>query len=455
MSCSSNLTEQALLSVYKENLVLGNATVVDDCAVSWNKIGIQTFTREVSVLDFGADRTGAADSTAAFTLAMAALPNGGTIIVPEGLYSVNLVITGDNFHFKGQQQQYSSTGGIGLSPYDTSLPTVQVGNGTTTTSNIRFSNFHIRKSGGTGTKGIKFYGCNRVYFDHISVRAFTEYQIQLDSSASKSTSFIYLSHFNIATAGVGTSLGIDFNYGSTFTTAVFVTNTDLSAAAGGSYLVDLAASCEIRMTDCWFDTGNNMGIHFATSTAKLRSSDTIIDSGSSNDILLTFDFDGLVGDSVVGNINVDGKCAMTSGNTATLTNRSFASYQSLFVYPHIQGQLGFEDTSAAKNLQHTSSDPAQNIYRDGTTLNVRSTDGKIGLIPKTTANGGTVEVTQGALEIKEAPHAGSGSGVVFGKNSQTTVGAAGGASALPATPTGYLRFFYAGTEYVLPYYARA
>ena len=42
--------------------------------------------------------------------------------------------------------------------------------------------------------------------------------------------------------------------------------------------------------------------------------------------------------------------------------------------------------------------------------------------------------------------------VSFGNATQTTVGAAGGASALPATPTGYLRFFLGATEYVWPYY---
>jgi hypothetical protein len=36
---------------------------------------------------------------------------------------------------------------------------------------------------------------------------------------------------------------------------------------------------------------------------------------------------------------------------------------------------------------------------------------------------------------------------------QTTVGAAGGASALPATPTGYLTVMLGNTPYVIPYYA--
>ena len=38
---------------------------------------------------------------------------------------------------------------------------------------------------------------------------------------------------------------------------------------------------------------------------------------------------------------------------------------------------------------------------------------------------------------------------------QTTVGAAGGASALPATPTGYVQFMIGNTQYIFPYYAVA
>lgn len=35
---------------------------------------------------------------------------------------------------------------------------------------------------------------------------------------------------------------------------------------------------------------------------------------------------------------------------------------------------------------------------------------------------------------------------------QTTIGAAGGASALPATPVGYLKVIIGDTEYGIPYY---
>ncbi len=41
------------------------------------------------------------------------------------------------------------------------------------------------------------------------------------------------------------------------------------------------------------------------------------------------------------------------------------------------------------------------------------------------------------------------------ETTQTTVGAAGGATALPATPTGYVPITINGTEYVFPVYAKA
>lgn len=42
-----------------------------------------------------------------------------------------------------------------------------------------------------------------------------------------------------------------------------------------------------------------------------------------------------------------------------------------------------------------------------------------------------------------------------GIRTQTTVGAAGGATALPATPTGYIVVVINGAEYIVPYYAKS
>ena len=49
-----------------------------------------------------------------------------------------------------------------------------------------------------------------------------------------------------------------------------------------------------------------------------------------------------------------------------------------------------------------------------------------------------------------------GTGTVnFKVPTQSTVGSAGAASALPATPSGYIEFKINGTAYVMPYYAKS
>lgn len=68
-----------------------------------------------------------------------------------------------------------------------------------------------------------------------------------------------------------------------------------------------------------------------------------------------------------------------------------------------------------------------------------NTDGTHTAITATTISGTTVTLT----------------GLAFNGTTQTTVGATGGATALPATPTGYIVFTIGTTEYVVPYYAKA
>ena len=87
------------------------------------------------------------------------------------------------------------------------------------------------------------------------------------------------------------------------------------------------------------------------------------------------------------------------------------------------------------------------------------------LITANTANVALTLAAESATTSLNSVIVDSGSGVspiphvgLFGfttYNTQTTVGSAGGASALPATPTGYVPITINGTEYVLPYYAHA
>ena len=115
---------------------------------------------------------------------------------------------------------------------------------------------------------------------------------------------------------------------------------------------------------------------------------------------------------------------------------------------------------------------------DGSVLSAAG-GGTIPALPLTIANGGTGAATAATLTVfgnntgstaapaftnapsvnsvtvnAVAPTVGAGQ-VAIGATHQTTVGAAGGASSLPATPTGYLIINVAGTAMVIPYYAQA
>lgn len=92
-----------------------------------------------------------------------------------------------------------------------------------------------------------------------------------------------------------------------------------------------------------------------------------------------------------------------------------------------------------------------------------NTNGCTNLKFYTTKNGGTVgdnlafQIGNDGGSADQCIFGASGSTSVhqFNAASQTTVGAAGGASALPATPTGYLEMNINGTARVIPYYAKS
>jgi hypothetical protein len=91
------------------------------------------------------------------------------------------------------------------------------------------------------------------------------------------------------------------------------------------------------------------------------------------------------------------------------------------------GSLGFGNSSNANNYL---------VYRTGTTGTVTVAG---------SASNGTRLVLYGSA------HTDAGK-LGLTVSSQTTVGAAGGASALPATPVGYMVFKINGTDRAVPYY---
>jgi hypothetical protein len=88
-----------------------------------------------SVTSYGADATGAADSTAAFNSAIAAAGAGGTVWIPQGTFKVTQHIIVNNVTVTGAGMWYSDVKGAGVGFYGNYAPNPS--------ANVHLSNFRI------------------------------------------------------------------------------------------------------------------------------------------------------------------------------------------------------------------------------------------------------------------------------------------------------------------------
>jgi hypothetical protein len=72
-----------------------------------------------------------------------------------------------------------------------------------------------------------------------------------------------------------------------------------------------------------------------------------------------------------------------------------------------------------------------------------------------TISTGGLTISAGTLIVSGAASNSGANSICWGGRNQSTVGAAGGASALPATPAGYAIINVDGTDRVIPFYAKS
>ena len=95
----------------------------------------------------------------------------------------------------------------------------------------------------------------------------------------------------------------------------------------------------------------------------------------------------------------------------------------------------------------------QNVTVSGTNTKLTAAEANFTLMEATTIRGDVLEIdtSDGDLSINT-----QGTGTIdFNTPTQTTIGSAGGASAIPGAPTGYLKIKIAGTLRVIPFYDQA
>ena len=95
----------------------------------------------------------------------------------------------------------------------------------------------------------------------------------------------------------------------------------------------------------------------------------------------------------------------------------------------------------------------QNVAVSGTGVKLTAAEANFTLMEATTVRADKLEIdtSDGDLSINT-----QGTGTIdFNTPTQSTIGSAGGASAIPGAPTGYLKIKIAGTLRVIPFYDQA
>jgi len=226
-------------------------------------------------------------------------------------------------------------------------------------------------------------------------------------------------------------------------------NANLVLNPGGTGTVELQANTNVTGT---FGVSGNTTVSGTLNTADITTTgnQTIsgsLTTGTLNIGDLNIDAQGKITTDTNGDVDIvpSGTGAINLTGTTNITGLATINGQLDVDNISINGNTissvsgGITLTAASGTIQSTSIFEAGEMHATLAEIVTLRTD----KIQSDTSNGDIQIDTQGT-------------GVVdFRTATQATVGSAGGASALPATPTGYLEVKIAGTAYVIPYYAKS
>lgn len=212
-----------------------------------------------------------------------------------------------------------------------------------------------------------------------------------------------------------------------------------------------AAGARLIFSDNDIDTTSGIAVNVTTTKASVKGNR--IHAATGRAILSTGTYNEITGNRCTDVASVSGAYIQAEGVGNVITHNVCEAATSQATTIGIRAH--YDGTAVAfnrfVNLHTTNPISMQGSEAVGSAV-VAFNNGGTANVPKQVK---TEQLQLQQIVLQDQAAAGASGEVVLGNQTQTTVGAAGGASALPATPTGYLRFFIGSTEFVLPYYARA
>ena len=281
----------------------------------------------------------------------------------------------------------------------------------------------------------------------------------------------------ITTAGTGNTVTIAIDgtvatlTGSQTLTNKVLTNPTINAATmtgtvaiDGVTITDNTIKANASNADLELDgsgTGQTKILANATVVGTLNTADitttgdqTIsgsLTTGTLNVGDLNISADGTISTDTNGDINIDpaGTGAIVLSGTVTHAGTQTTTGQLNVDNLRLDGNV-LSATSGAITLTPAAN---QNVTVSGTNTKLIAAEANFTLMEATTIRGDVLEIdtSDGDLTINT-----QGTGTIdFNTPTQTTIGSAGGASAIPGAPTGYLKVKIAGTLRVIPFYDQA
>jgi len=305
----------------------------------------------------------------------------------------------------------------------------------------------------------------------------TSLSIDLDSEALQ-----FSGGNGITTAGTNNTVTISVDTGTvvTLTDSQTLTNKVLTSPTISSPTITGVTTTTSLTTNDITSNGSNANITInpqGTGTIELGATTNISGSASVSGTLSTAAITTPGNQTISGslttgtfnvgdlNINADGKISTDTNGNIDLDPSGTGAINltgptNVTGTATVTGQLNVDNLRMDANTISSTSGgvnitaPAgQDVAIGGTGVKLTATEANFTLAEITTLRADTIQndTSDGDISIST-----QGTGVIdLNTATQTTVGSAGGANALPATPTGYIKIKIAGTMRVIPFYDEA
>jgi hypothetical protein len=386
-----------------------------------------------NVLDFGADLTGVADSTAAINAALAA---SNIVYMPPGIYR-----TTSSINVSANQQLYGASGGTVIySTLASGVAAIVVGN---------------------PANNVLSYGC--VVRDlTISPRVNNTVGVKMFSLVGASVKNIQIQPYDVVTNTTGFVL--DGGYSAFFN---LFENLLCNHCHIGFKLTTTGVSYPTTQTfinfssfgDLSYGDTTSIGFLFENVTTNSCGQDSVIVGGNVEQCGTAV--------SIVNINSLTFNGLRFEQNTVDVLSGTFTQFCNFISCKYIEnvsginwqngyGKNSFISCNGAYGIVNRQ-ESTSIIYSKGATeipVIISGYTGQTAPYQQWKDSSGTVlaAIEGGALRINTSAKTVGANEISIGSITATTVGAAGGASALPGTPVGYLIINVGGTDRKIPYY---